>query len=117
MRGEAFHFAASLDGAVLARGEANDATVWHRDRPGKPVRLGPHLDIRFVDLSPDGKWATTILLVKDPTRGHVSDLKRLRSEVVREFTRAVGSDMPRRSDRPWPLPVSAERLADRSRRP
>ena len=59
MSGEAYTFASSLDGSVLARGDIPEATVSHLDRPGEPVRLGPHNDARNVELSPDGKWAVT----------------------------------------------------------
>ena len=59
MSGEANSFATSIDGSVLARGEIPEAIVWHRDRPGEPVRLGPHSDVRHLRVSPDGKWVTT----------------------------------------------------------
>jgi WD40 repeat protein len=33
--------------------------VLHWDRPGKPVRLEPHDDARYVAVSPDGRWIAT----------------------------------------------------------
>jgi tetratricopeptide (TPR) repeat protein len=33
--------------------------VWHRDRPGKLIRLTPHDDVRSVSVSPDGRWVAT----------------------------------------------------------
>ena len=69
MSAEAQHFSASRDGSIVARAESPAATVWRRDRPGEPIRLTPHNDVRYVDVSPDGKWVTT--------KGHTSQLMKL----------------------------------------
>ena len=85
--GEAYSFAASRDGAVVARGESPAATVWHRDRPGDPIQLVPHNDVRYVEVSPDGRWVIT--------KGHSSQLMKLwRSDTGRlekEFPPGVSS--------------------------
>jgi serine/threonine protein kinase/WD40 repeat protein len=35
------------------------ALVLHRDRPGRPVALGPQQDVRSAAVSPDGRWVAT----------------------------------------------------------
>jgi WD40 repeat protein len=60
--GRYYHFLAivqSRDGRVLANATSDGALVWHRDRPGRPIRLGPHEDARNVAISPDGRWVAT----------------------------------------------------------
>jgi WD40 repeat protein len=59
MSREPWKFSASRDGSVVARSENPAATVWHRDRPGEPIRLVPHRDARYVEVSPDGQWVAT----------------------------------------------------------
>jgi WD40 repeat protein/tRNA A-37 threonylcarbamoyl transferase component Bud32 len=49
----------SLDGAVLAVPLDSFALVFHRDRPDKPLRLGPQHDVRWSPVSPDGRWVVT----------------------------------------------------------
>ncbi len=51
--------ATGRNGLTVASAEFWGALVWHRDRPGPPVKLSPHEDTRFVAVSPDGRWAAT----------------------------------------------------------
>jgi len=52
--------AASRDGGVLAAARFDEGgVVWHRDRPDRPDRLGPHADVRFIAVSPGGAWVAT----------------------------------------------------------
>lgn len=51
--------ASSRDGRVLASAQFKGGLVLHRDRPDKPVALGPHEDVRYIALSPDGRWVAT----------------------------------------------------------
>ena len=51
--------AQSPDGRVLVSAQAQGATVWHADQPDRLIRLGPHTDVRFVAVSPDGQWVAT----------------------------------------------------------
>jgi serine/threonine protein kinase/WD40 repeat protein len=51
--------ARSLDGRVLASAQLDGGMVLHRDRPDQPVRLGPHADVRYVAVSPDGRLVAT----------------------------------------------------------
>jgi serine/threonine protein kinase/WD40 repeat protein len=49
----------SADGQVLAFPRHDDgALLVHRDRPGKPIRLAPHV-VRYCAVSPDGCWVAT----------------------------------------------------------
>jgi WD40 repeat protein len=57
--GEAYSFAISRDGAIIARSEGHVATIWHRDRPLEPIRLGPLRDARSIGVSPDGRRIAT----------------------------------------------------------
>jgi serine/threonine protein kinase/WD40 repeat protein len=57
--GSQCHLAQSKDGRVLASPQFNGALVLHRDHPGQPVRLGPHEDVRYVAVSPDGRLVAT----------------------------------------------------------
>jgi WD40 repeat protein len=49
----------SRDGRVLGHAAFNGGLVWHQDRPGQPIHLGPHEDVRYVSVSPDGRWVAT----------------------------------------------------------
>jgi WD40 repeat protein len=51
--------ARNRDGGVIARAERRDAKVWHRDRPAQPVPLKGHKDVRWISVSPDGRWVAT----------------------------------------------------------
>ncbi len=51
--------ACSLDGRVLASAQSWGALVWHRDRPGKLIRLTPHEDPRYISVGPDGRYVAT----------------------------------------------------------
>jgi WD40 repeat protein/tRNA A-37 threonylcarbamoyl transferase component Bud32 len=51
--------ARSRDGRVLASAQFQGAVVLHRDRLDAPIRLGPHADVRYIAVSPDGKWVVT----------------------------------------------------------
>jgi serine/threonine protein kinase/WD40 repeat protein len=79
-------FAASLDGSVVVRGDLPAATLWRRDRPGAPVALSPHRDVRQVEVSPDGRWVTTMGYGTDHVRVWDAGTGRL----VREFSEATG---------------------------
>jgi WD40 repeat protein len=59
MSGEAYTFAMSRDGSVIARAEGGAATLWHRSRPLESRRLGSRGDVRYVDVSPDGRRVAT----------------------------------------------------------
>ncbi len=50
----------SRDGRFLAYcQEYASPIVIDRDHPGSPIRLGPHADVRYLAVSPDGHWAAT----------------------------------------------------------
>jgi WD40 repeat protein len=52
-------FDASNDGRVLAVSMINFTLVFDLDRLDAPVRLAPDHDVRFVAVSPDGRWVAT----------------------------------------------------------
>jgi len=52
-------FAQSRDGRVLASAQFSGAVVLHADQPDRLIRLGPHADVRYVAVSPDGRWVAT----------------------------------------------------------
>jgi WD40 repeat protein len=50
----------SADGRVVAIPCLHlGAMVWHHDRPGQMVQLGPQPDVRTCAVSPDGRWVAT----------------------------------------------------------
>ena len=49
----------SRDGRLVAMPHGTDATVIHLDRVGSPISLGPHDDVRFAAVSPDGDLVAT----------------------------------------------------------
>ena len=52
--------ARSHNGRVLARCQDYESpVVLDLDHPGSPIRLGPQADVRYVAISPDGRWAAT----------------------------------------------------------
>ena len=51
--------AQSRDGRVLASAQFQGAVVRHADRPERLIPLGPHADVRFVAVSPNGQWVAT----------------------------------------------------------
>jgi eukaryotic-like serine/threonine-protein kinase len=51
--------AASADGLVLASAQQSGAMAWRRDSPDLPVILSEHYDVRYIDVSPDGRWVAT----------------------------------------------------------
>jgi serine/threonine protein kinase/WD40 repeat protein len=51
--------AQSRDGRVLAAAQFEGAVVWLRDQGDRLIQLGPHDDVRFVAVSPDGEWVVT----------------------------------------------------------
>ncbi len=51
--------AQSADGRVLASAQFNGAVVLHADQPDRLVPLGPHVDARYVAVSPNGQWVAT----------------------------------------------------------
>ena len=52
-------FAQSRGGRVLAFAQFQGALVLHADQPDKPIKIGPHDDVRHVAVSPDGRWVAT----------------------------------------------------------
>jgi eukaryotic-like serine/threonine-protein kinase len=52
-------FAQTADGKVLASAQFQGAVVLHADEPQRLIRLGPHTDVRFVAVSPNGQWVAT----------------------------------------------------------
>ena len=46
-------------GHVLASAQFDCAVVRHIDQPDRLIPLGPHPDVRFVAVSPDGQWVAT----------------------------------------------------------
>jgi eukaryotic-like serine/threonine-protein kinase len=57
--GAPFSIAQSRDGRVLASAQFDGAVVRHVDQPDRLIPLGPHPDVRFVAVSPDGQWVAT----------------------------------------------------------
>jgi tetratricopeptide (TPR) repeat protein len=53
--------ASSPDGRLIVSSQngGDGAVVWHADRAGELVRLTPHYDVRYVSISPDGRWVGT----------------------------------------------------------
>ena len=51
--------ALSRDGRVVGVALGQGASVIHLDRPDQPISLGPHQDVRFVSVSPDGQFVAT----------------------------------------------------------
>src|SRR5262249_42954667 len=58
----------SADGRVLVVAKGNGALVLYLEEPGKEIPLGPQHDIRWVAISPDGRWVVTCSHWGDPTR-------------------------------------------------
>ena len=79
-------FAASLDGSVVVRGDVPASTVWRRDRPVAPVALSPHREVRHVEVSPDGRWVTTMGIGTE----HVKVWDAGTGRLAREFSEATG---------------------------
>ncbi len=57
--GSVCNISRSGDGRVTASAQLQGGQVLHADRPDQPVRLGPHGDVRYVAVSPDGQWVAT----------------------------------------------------------
>ena len=51
--------AQSLDGRVIVSAQLDGAFLLRADHPEQPLQLRPHGDVRYVAVSPDGKWAAT----------------------------------------------------------
>jgi serine/threonine protein kinase/WD40 repeat protein/tetratricopeptide (TPR) repeat protein len=51
--------ARSRDGRVIASSRGWGAVVLHANRPERLVMLAPHSDVRWVAVSPDGRWVAT----------------------------------------------------------
>jgi WD40 repeat protein len=49
----------SRDGRVFGLAQFDGAMVYDVSRPGQTLRLGPHADVRYVAVSPDGRWVAT----------------------------------------------------------
>jgi serine/threonine protein kinase/WD40 repeat protein len=59
MPGSYCAIASSRDGRVLASAQGDGGLVLHRDRPGQPIPLRPHGDVRYIAVSPDGRLVAT----------------------------------------------------------
>ncbi len=57
--GSICEIALSQDGRVIASAQFQGGLVLHADHPNQPVRLSPHGDVRYIDVSPDGQWVAT----------------------------------------------------------
>jgi len=57
--GAPLSIAQSRDGRVLASAQFQGAVVRHADQPERLTALGPHADVRFVAVSPEGQWVAT----------------------------------------------------------
>jgi serine/threonine protein kinase/WD40 repeat protein len=75
--------ATNRDGRVMGSAQARGALVWHADKGNELVKLTPQHDVRFVAVSPDGRWiatgshSSTDVYVKvwdSRTGGHIADL-------------------------------------------
>ncbi len=51
--------ACSRDGRVVASPQIQGGLVLHLDRPERPVGLTDHEDVRYIAVSPDGRWVAT----------------------------------------------------------
>jgi WD40 repeat protein len=51
--------ATSRDGRVMASAQFWGALVWHADKGDRLIRLGPQHDVRWVAVSPNGRWVAT----------------------------------------------------------
>jgi serine/threonine protein kinase/WD40 repeat protein/tetratricopeptide (TPR) repeat protein len=74
--------AVSRDGgvAVAALGPTNTgvcALVFHRDKPHRPIRLGPHTDVRDVCVSPDGRYVATVSVAAEGAKVWQADTGQL----------------------------------------
>jgi len=49
----------SSDGRVITSPQGTGALLLDTDHPDRPISLGPHADVRYTAVSPDGKWAAT----------------------------------------------------------
>lgn len=49
----------SANGSVLAKAMYDGGMVWHTNLPAPPIVLSPHADVRYVSVSPDGRWVAT----------------------------------------------------------
>ena len=99
LSGPSHRFGTSRDGRVVAKAMRPGGLVWHQDRPGPPVALGPHEDNRYIDVSPDGRWVAT------GSHSHSIHVWNLRA--IREQLAEMGLDW----DLPAypPLPAGADR--------
>ena len=57
--GVPLRIAQSRDGRVLASAQFQGAVVLHADQPDRLIPIGPHPDVRYVAVSPDGQWVAT----------------------------------------------------------
>ena len=57
--GSSGDIACSLDGRVMASAQSAGGVSLHADQPDQPVSLGPHGDVRYIAVSPDGKLVVT----------------------------------------------------------
>jgi serine/threonine protein kinase/WD40 repeat protein len=51
--------ATSRDGRVMAGALFGGAQLWHADTGDQVISLGPQYDVRFVAVSPNGRWVAT----------------------------------------------------------
>jgi serine/threonine protein kinase/WD40 repeat protein len=75
--------ASSRDGGVVAQAQPfqDGALVGHPDLPEPPIKLSPHKDVRYIDVSPDGRlvatgshWGTKVKVWEARTRKLVKEL-------------------------------------------
>jgi WD40 repeat protein/serine/threonine protein kinase len=75
--------ATSRDGQVMASAQGWGAVVWHADKGDPLIRLAPQHDVRWVAVSPNGRWVATgshwatdvyVKVWDARTGGHVADL-------------------------------------------
>jgi WD40 repeat protein/tetratricopeptide (TPR) repeat protein len=52
-------FTLNRDGRILALAQVDGALAVDTSRLDSPVKLGPHGDVRWVAVSPDGRWVAT----------------------------------------------------------
>jgi WD40 repeat protein len=57
--GNLVQFDVSRDGRLFGLAQFDGALAVDPSRPSRPVRFRPHADVRYVAVSPDGRWVAT----------------------------------------------------------
>ena len=86
-------FAQSRDGRVLASAQFEGALVLHADQPDKPIKLEPHDDVRYVAVSPDGRWVATGRF-SYPGGAKIWELTRTGEPATKGLTYKLVKDLP-----------------------